>query len=104
MNFESPLTSLVWITSFVSIALTYVISKLMIPDLGGDTIPVVEARDHHLLRNAGRRPDPRIGEGVHLHRIAAREGSGGFGAGRRGVARTFSPASSPAISPPTTWG
>ena len=31
MNFESPLTSLVWITSFVSIALTYVISSLIIP-------------------------------------------------------------------------
>ncbi len=37
MNYEAPLTSLVWITSFVSIALTYFISKLIIPDLGGDT-------------------------------------------------------------------
>src|ERR1043166_8965009 len=37
MNFEHPLTSLVWITSIVSIVLTYVISKLIIPDLGGDT-------------------------------------------------------------------
>jgi K(+)-stimulated pyrophosphate-energized sodium pump len=37
MNFESPLTSLVWITSLVSIALTYFISYKMIPDLGGDT-------------------------------------------------------------------
>jgi len=36
MNFESPLTSLVWITSFVSIALTYVISSQIIPTLGGD--------------------------------------------------------------------
>ena len=36
MNFEAPLTSLVWITSFVSIALTYVISYFIIPDLGGD--------------------------------------------------------------------
>ncbi|HEY6253831.1 MAG TPA: sodium-translocating pyrophosphatase, partial [Candidatus Angelobacter sp.] len=36
MNFESPLTSLVWITSFVSIALTFLVSKLIIPDLGGD--------------------------------------------------------------------
>jgi K(+)-stimulated pyrophosphate-energized sodium pump len=34
MNYETPLTSLVWITSFVSIALTYVISYLMIPILG----------------------------------------------------------------------
>jgi len=37
MNFEAPLTSLVWITSVVSIAATFVISKMMIPDLGGDT-------------------------------------------------------------------
>jgi len=37
MNFEAPLTSLVWITSFVSIALTYLASWLIIPELGGDT-------------------------------------------------------------------
>ena len=37
MNYEAPLTSLVWITSFVSIALTYVISSRIIPSLGGDT-------------------------------------------------------------------
>jgi len=37
MNFETPLTSLVWITSFVSIILTFVVSRLIIPELGGDT-------------------------------------------------------------------
>jgi K(+)-stimulated pyrophosphate-energized sodium pump len=37
MNFEAPLTSLVWITSFVSIALTYAISSVIIPELGGDS-------------------------------------------------------------------
>jgi K(+)-stimulated pyrophosphate-energized sodium pump len=37
MNYETPLTSLVWLTSLVSIALTYVVSWLMIPDLGGNT-------------------------------------------------------------------
>jgi K(+)-stimulated pyrophosphate-energized sodium pump len=36
MNFETPLTTLVWITSFVSIALTYLVSSLIIPTLGGD--------------------------------------------------------------------
>ena len=36
MNFEAPLTSLVWITSFISIGLTYLISWKVIPDLGGD--------------------------------------------------------------------
>jgi K(+)-stimulated pyrophosphate-energized sodium pump len=37
MNYEAPLTSLVWITSFVSIGLTFVVSKLIIPEIGGDT-------------------------------------------------------------------
>ena len=37
MNFEAPLTTLVWLTSILSIVLTYVISSMMIPDLGGDT-------------------------------------------------------------------
>jgi len=37
MNFEAPLTSLVWITSFVSIGLTYLISYYIIPSLGGDS-------------------------------------------------------------------
>jgi len=37
MNFEAPLTSLVWITSMVSIALTYALSALIIPSLGGDS-------------------------------------------------------------------
>jgi K(+)-stimulated pyrophosphate-energized sodium pump len=37
MNFEAPLTSLVWLTSIVSIAMTYVISWLVIPSLAGDT-------------------------------------------------------------------
>jgi K(+)-stimulated pyrophosphate-energized sodium pump len=37
MNYEAPLTSLVWITSIVSIALTYVVSSLIIPNLGGNT-------------------------------------------------------------------
>ncbi|MGB7586651.1 MAG: sodium-translocating pyrophosphatase [Terriglobales bacterium] len=37
MNFEAPLTSLVWITSVVSIGLTYFISAIIVPDLSGDT-------------------------------------------------------------------
>ncbi len=37
MNFEAPLTTLVWLTSVLSIGLTYVLSALMIPDLKGDT-------------------------------------------------------------------
>src|SRR5712675_2545774 len=37
MNFETPLTTLVWLTSAVSIAFTYVVSSLIIPTLGGDS-------------------------------------------------------------------
>jgi len=36
MNYETPLTTLVWLTSLVSVALTFVVSKLVIPDVGGD--------------------------------------------------------------------
>ncbi len=36
MNFEAPLTSLVWLTSLISIAATYLVSALLIPDIGGD--------------------------------------------------------------------
>jgi K(+)-stimulated pyrophosphate-energized sodium pump len=37
MNFEAPLTSLVWITSIVSVVITFVISYLTIPALAGNT-------------------------------------------------------------------
>ena len=36
MNFETPLTSLVWLTSIVSIVLTFIVSKMIIPVLGGN--------------------------------------------------------------------
>ncbi len=35
VNFEKPLTVLVWLTSIVSICLTFVVSRVMIPELGG---------------------------------------------------------------------
>ena len=73
MNFEAPLTTLVWLTSFVSIALTYVVSRLLIPDLGGDptlwwklstviTCGTLAGRDH-----------PGARQGVHLDELAARD-------------------------------
>ncbi|MGQ9634432.1 MAG: sodium-translocating pyrophosphatase [Bryobacteraceae bacterium] len=37
MNFEQPLTTLVWLTSLLSITLTFVVSSVMIPELGGDS-------------------------------------------------------------------
>lgn len=37
MDFEGPLTNLVWLTSLVCVGLTYVVSYFMIPELKGDT-------------------------------------------------------------------
>ena len=36
MNFEKPLTSLVWLTSIISVAITYIVSYFIVPTLGGD--------------------------------------------------------------------
>jgi len=36
MNFEAPLTVLVWLTSIVSVVLTYIVSYMLIPNIGGD--------------------------------------------------------------------
>jgi K(+)-stimulated pyrophosphate-energized sodium pump len=38
MNFETPLTSLVWLTSGVSVVITYIASYLLIPGLGDGTL------------------------------------------------------------------
>jgi len=37
MNYERPLTNLVWLTSIVSVVITYIASYLLIPGLGGDS-------------------------------------------------------------------
>jgi K(+)-stimulated pyrophosphate-energized sodium pump len=41
MNFESPLTSLVWLTSIVSIIATYIVSYFIIPQLGNGVANLV---------------------------------------------------------------
>jgi K(+)-stimulated pyrophosphate-energized sodium pump len=38
MNFEAPLTQLVWLTSIVSVTATYAVSWVLIPDLGDGTL------------------------------------------------------------------
>jgi K(+)-stimulated pyrophosphate-energized sodium pump len=37
MDYEAPLTTLVWLTSIISVVLTYLVSNLLIPNLDGDT-------------------------------------------------------------------
>ncbi len=70
MNFEAPLTALVWLTSLVSVAMTFIVSYLIIPDLGDGTLLVEALGDHH-LRHPGRGDHPRGGQGLHLHRVRA---------------------------------
>ncbi len=38
MNFEAPLTSLVWLTSIISMVLTYLVSNLLISEIGDGTL------------------------------------------------------------------
>src|SRR5262249_29735029 len=38
MNYEHPLTFLVWLTSIISVVLTYIVSHALIPDLGDGTL------------------------------------------------------------------
>jgi K(+)-stimulated pyrophosphate-energized sodium pump len=38
MNFEAPLTSLVWLTSIVSVIITYIVSYWLIPELGDGSL------------------------------------------------------------------
>jgi K(+)-stimulated pyrophosphate-energized sodium pump len=37
MDFEAPLTTLIWLTSLLSIGATYIVSSLIIPSLNGDS-------------------------------------------------------------------
>ncbi len=74
MNFEAPLTSLVWLTSVVSVVATYVVSYWLIQDLGDGslwwklstiiTCGTLAGRDH-----------PGARQGVHVDRVAPRQGS-----------------------------
>ena len=75
MNFEAPLTNLVWLTSHhLGGADLY----RVLPDHSGPgrRDALVEALDRHHLRNARGRDHPRAGESLHLDRIRARAGSG----------------------------
>ena len=86
MNFEAPLTSLVWLTSIVSVVATYV--GVVLADSGaGRRLAVVEALDDHHLRHACRGDHPRARQGVHLDRVGPRQGSRHLVAGGRAVAQ-----------------
>ena len=73
MNFETPLTTLVWLTSVVSIGLTYVVSYLIIPELGWRRDSLVEALDDHLLRDARRCGNSRARQSLYLNQFGPRK-------------------------------
>ena len=101
MNFEAPLTTLVWLTSIVSVVAD--LRRLLPADPGPGRRPVavVEAVDDHHLRHARRRDHPRVGQGLHLDGLAgtcARSSPARAKAARRS---TSCPAWWPATSAPT---
>ena len=72
MNFEAPLTLLVWITSIVSIVLTYVVSAVIIPESERRFDSVVEVGFHHFVRDPRRRDHSGTGQSIHLNRVTTR--------------------------------
>ena len=83
-DFEAPLTSLVWITSIVSILVTFAVSNWQLGHFANGI--VVETLDNHQLRYHCRRVDPGIGQGIHkLQFNPLPRGSHG-GKGRRRIA------------------
>ncbi len=102
MNFESPLTSLVWITSIVSIAMTFVISYVIVPTstatprCGGSSATIISCGT---LAGAIIPELVKVftsTESRHVREVVA------SAARRRRVARAFCPASWRAISRRTT--
>jgi K(+)-stimulated pyrophosphate-energized sodium pump len=70
MNFETPLTTLVWLTSIVSIALTFLVSYFIIPGLGDDASQWWKLAS--IISCGTLAAHPRVGEVIHLHRISPR--------------------------------
>ena len=70
MNFEAPLTSLVWLTSIVSVVLTYVLSYRADRERRRQYRPVVAALERHHLWHAGRRDHSGVRQGLHVDAFA----------------------------------
>ena len=75
-DFEAPLTHLVWITSGVSILITFAASYLLLAKQTGlDPEPLVGPFHHYLLRHHRRRVDPGVHQDLHQHQLPACERS-----------------------------
>jgi hypothetical protein len=103
MNFEAPLTSLVWLTSMLSVVVTYVVSYLLIPNARGD--PTLWWKLSTII-TCGTLAGAIIPELVKVFTSTEsepRQGSRHRVARRRRVAEHPRRASSPATSRPTGW-
>ncbi len=87
MNYEAPLTRLVWLTSIVSVALTYVASYLLIPDLGGDSTLWWKLSSVITCGTLAGADHPRAREGLHLDRVGPHARGRDVVASRRRVAQ-----------------
>ncbi len=103
MNYETPLTTLVWLTSILSIGATYLVSYLHDSRSRRRSDDVVETIDRDYVRHAGRRGDSGTGENFHVGRFGAREGSGVVVERRRRVVEYSCRDWWPAISARTGW-
>ena len=89
MDFESPLTWLVWLTSIISVAMTYVASWLLIHDLGDGTLWWKLATIISCGTLAGA-IIPELVKDLHVDQFAACAGSRRIVARRRRVAQILS--------------
>ncbi len=87
MNFETPLTSLVWLTSIVSIVATYFVSYFIIPSLGGDMTQWWKLASIISCGTLAGALIPELVKVFHLGGIAPRQRSGDLGKRRRRIAR-----------------
>ena len=74
MNFEAPLTQLVWLTSIVSVVATYAVSRVLISDLGDGTLWWKLSTIITCGTLAGA-IIPGTGQNLHINRVRARQGS-----------------------------
>ena len=74
MNFEAPLTSLVWLTSIVSVITTYIASYFLIITILGDGTLWWKLSTVITCGTLAGAHHPRVREGLHLHRVQARVG------------------------------
>ena len=86
MNFEAPLTRLVWLTSIISVIITYIVSYLLIPNIGGDPTLWWKLSTVITCGTLAGAIIPGDGEDLHVGRLEPRAGSSDLVTRRRGLA------------------